>query len=35
MGHINADIDCLGSAIGLHSVIKSIGQKKLYNSGKL
>lgn len=30
MGHINADIDCLGSAIGLHSIINQL-DKKLYN----
>ncbi len=29
MGHINADIDCLGSAIGLHSVINQL-EKKSY-----
>ncbi|ACA54144.1 DHH family phosphoesterase [Clostridium botulinum] len=27
MGHINADIDCLGSAIGLHSIINQLDKK--------
>ncbi len=27
MGHINADIDCLGAAIGLHSVINQLDKK--------
>lgn len=27
MGHINPDIDCFGAAIGLNSVIKSLGKK--------
>lgn len=27
MGHINADIDCLGSAVGLHRTVKSLGKQ--------
>ncbi|WP_123054914.1 DHH family phosphoesterase [Clostridium sp. JN-1] len=27
MGHINADIDCLGSAVGLYSTVKSLGKQ--------
>ncbi len=27
MGHVNPDIDCLGSSVGLHSVIAQLGKK--------